>query len=251
MTTDSYLYLRDLVNSHKCGECGGELVLAWDGDLDSYIARCGTNPSHKGFQRALSFTKARRQGVAIPPEIEAQIKRKEARMEEKAVGFTIPEKTDRGSGSQLSLEQTRALITWASNLGLRAELGHVCLMYGQPYPTVDGLMYHAKQKDPNMRYVLYYTSRQERQEIGLAEGDYAVRCRVGNKDGEVIAERMGIVRASELTEESSKTPGQKRYPIVAAKPLEMAENRALWDALSDAFPLGIEKAPTEDLSPRG
>jgi len=245
MVTDNYLELRDLAKTHVCGECGGELVLYWSQERGCYRVKCGNDAAHKGFQQALSFTKAHRQGIDVPPEIKAQIERRQEAMENKAVGFTIPEQTDRGTGTHLSVEQSRALITWASNLGLRAELGHVCVMYGQPYPTVDGLVYHAKSKDPDMRYRLYYYLAHEREELGLKEGDFAVKCQVLNKDGEVIAERIGVVRVEELTEESTKTPGQLRYPIVAKKPLEMAENRAMWDAFSDACPLGLEQETHE------
>lgn len=161
--------------------------------------------------------------------------------DEHALGFPLREKADRGSGQVLNMTQVSALVEWAGQLQLRADLGHVCLMYGVPYPTVDGLMYHARRQDPEMRYVLSYWDPQMKERIGLSAADYAVECIVYNGKGEQVANRLGIVRADELTEMSSHDTSKLRYPIVSKKSIEMAENRALWDALSDAYPLGIEK----------
>ena len=165
--------------------------------------------------------------------------------EGRALDFPLREQADRGSGQVLNLQQINSLVNWAGQLGLRAELGHACLMYGVPYPTVDGLLYHARRQDPEMRYVLRYLGPPMKEEIGLDAADYAVECTVYNGKGEPVANRLGIVRADELTEMSSRDSSKLRYPIVSKKSIEMAETRALWDALSDAYPLGIERREEE------
>lgn len=162
-------------------------------------------------------------------------------MAETNLGFPLAEKADRGSGATLTPQQIAALVNWAKELGFRAELGHCCIMYGVPYPTVDGLIYRARRLDPKCTYTLSYLPTEEKVARGLCMDDWAVECKVYDAEGRQLGQRIGVVRQGETTEMSEKHPGQMRYPVVAKKPLEMAENRAIWDAFMDAFPLGVER----------
>lgn len=241
MIKGDYNWLKDICETHYCPEHpDNTLNVAWDKD-QGYIIRCGAGHYPYELREKLSFTRLFNQGVAIPIEIANRIEKRREKMEGKALGFSLRESEDRGTGTALTPVQITALMNWAADVGLRAELGHCCIMYGQPYPTVDGLIYHAKHSDRHCNHFLLYPGAEEKVSLGLEPEDYVVECRVYDGIGRTLANRMGVVRTHELTDMSTKHPEKKRFPIVAEKPLEMAENRAMWDAYNDAFPLGIEE----------
>lgn len=41
-------HLKEMADTHRCNECGGQLLLAWGGyyGIDGYVLRCGSNPEH-------------------------------------------------------------------------------------------------------------------------------------------------------------------------------------------------------------
>lgn len=158
----------------------------------------------------------------------------------KEEGTRTPAIVDVGTQAVLVPEKMRELMVWCETVKLRPELGHVCAYFGKVYPTVDGLMYHARRQDREMRYLLHYLNPDQKAEIGIGPEDAAVQAEVYSSSGAMLSTRLGIVTKEEQELEIPGKEGHHRYPVLHKKPLEMAENRALWDALMDAFPLGLE-----------
>ena len=52
---------------------------------------------------------------------------------------------DLGTGELLKKELLDALVLYAVKYHLDPERSHVCLMYGKPYITLDGYLFHARR----------------------------------------------------------------------------------------------------------
>lgn len=226
MITGDYEGLKILAEENECAEHKQPLTVAWDDKSACHYLRCG-----KG-HAATSVVK-------IATEIE-KIKQGAVFARENITAF-LPRR-DLGSGQDLTEQQKNLIIAYAHKYGLDPYRGHVVLMFGQPYIGLDGYLWHAHQTNVPYKMGARPMTPDERELYTVADGDYAWICTGSKNDVECKDPGIGIVGKDELTEMSTKTPGQLRYPIVAKHPQLLAQKRAEWQWLRRWFPIGEEPA---------
>ncbi|GAH85632.1 unnamed protein product [marine sediment metagenome] len=153
---------------------------------------------------------------------------------------------DLGSGEVLSDGLTKALVVYAQKYELDPYRSHVVLMYGKPYITIDGYLYHAfKSQKPYTLWSRPLTEK-ERGQYQIEAEDHAWVAEAQFTDTGSTFTGLGVVTQGEITAKSERNPVKLRSPVVAAHPWLLAQKRAEWQALRRAFPIGEgEKAPTE------
>lgn len=222
MITGKSEELAEYVKTHCCPEHPDkELVVAWNRD-QGYIIRCGAGHYPEEIVNKLSRTRQYKTGELwkVDPE------------------FSLLPTKDLETGQALSAAQIRSLIVYAEKYGLDPYRGHVVMMFGNPYIGLDGYLYHAKQAGIAYTLKSRPLGPQERTDYQVEEGDHAWTANLNINYGYQYFVGLGIVKASELTEQSKKTPDRLRYPVVAAHPWQLAQKRAEWQAMRRGFPIG-------------
>ena len=239
----NYKEMVEIAKTNVCAECGAGLIIRRNLDTLEHEVVCGQDHSHKGFQRQFSLTELYKSGKPLPPEIERGMEKKfkPAEFQTSCGNKLMPRirelREDLQTGEMLDEAKITSLINYAYEYGLDPFLGHVCLMYGEPYPTIDGLFYNAEQTKVKWTIQSHPMSSMERALYQVPEDAYAWICFVTREDSSTTFLGQGIVTAEEVTGESKKRPGQLAHPVAALHPTLMAQKRAEWQALRRAFPL--------------
>jgi hypothetical protein len=247
MINGSYDQLAELVRRNVCGGCGGEIVVAWYSAEKTYVIRCGEGHYPEQLTRQLSPTQAYKAGEPLPIVIKDNIEKRRRQTEVNNTTKGVDQKTtllpgyDLATGEALSLETINNLIAYAIKYSLDIYRGHVVLMYGQPYITIDGYLWHAKREGKPYTMSSKPMTVADRKLYMIPEGAHAWLCEILLNEGKSKVTGVGIVTSQEMTEESKKKPGQLRSPVVAAHPWQLAQKRAEWQALRRAFPIAAEE----------
>lgn len=105
---------------------------------------------------------------------------------------TFPEK-DMGSYLGLSDRAKKELQDWAEKRSLDVYSGHVILMHGKPFVTIDGLSTWVRKKYPKQwsGYSNRALTKTEREDSGFKEGDVVVECELicRHDDGQMYTVR--------------------------------------------------------------
>lgn len=247
MIKEDYEELKDLAQNNVCAEHGLPLALVWNREESCHTLRCGYGAGHfpDELVRKLSPTEELKAGTELPEPVKSGVERGMAKRQAMAgpaavtIGGVLA--SDAATGELIPKVKLQALVEWGRNLGLKPELGHVCLYQGEPYVTIDGYLYHAD--DTGVPYTMLSAPIPGEQREGyiLEEGDHGWLARIRRLDtgGEFVG--VGIVTRKEMTEMSRKKPDRLRSSIAAEKPWQIAQKRAEWQALRRAFPLGGEE----------
>jgi hypothetical protein len=243
--------LNDLAARNVCVDHKDKaLTVAWD-QGGFYYLRCGAGHPAKVITRILSLTEEHKAGAELPEpvksNVEKSLQRRRGPAPQGAMATTtsgVPA-TDLGTGALIPREKLEALVSYATGYGLDPRRGHVCLMYGDIYITLDGYLYHANRSGRLYSLESRPLEDQERHDYQIDEGDHAwistLRfAGVGN-----YVTGIGVVTREEMEAISKKTPGQLRSPIVHDKPWQICQKRADWQALRRGFPIG-ESLPAEE-----
>lgn len=236
--------LDNLAKLNICAKCGQPVVVAWNAEENSYVLRCADCPYPDTLTKQPSLTELWKQGEEIPEPIKSNIEKRQRRrqmQEGKPVTedrFWLIPKVDLATGELLIPEMIKALMDYAQNYGLDPYRSHVVLMYGKPYITLDGYLYHAKETGVGFSLISRPLCQTEREDYKIGADDHAWIATV-----DILAEHsyftgLGIVNQEEMTAKSTKKPDQLRSPVVAAHPWQLAQKRAEWQALRRAFPIG-------------
>jgi len=244
MITGTKEHLDGVAKSYVCSEHRTPVVVAWHAGENSYVLRCGRGHFPEEVTREPSLTEAYKQGEKLPGHIEDNVKkglaRREAAQAKQPTAVTMAGvlAVDLGTGELLPPEVLRALVDYARKYDLDPARGHVCLMYGKPYITLDGYLFHAKQT--NLPYQLKERplTNDERLTYQIPEGAHAWVCEVIKEFSQSSFIGLGIVTVEEMTEKSKKRPDQLASPVVAKHPWQLAAKRAVWQAMRRAFPIG-------------
>lgn len=225
MITGTSDKLTPVAETHVCAEHGTPLTVAWLKDQNTHVLRCGKGHYPIEVTRAQSLTEAYRSGS--PEEI----------------GQLDPRVPDRDleTGSKLTPAEISLLLGFAEVSGLDAYRGHVCMMYGRPYPTLEGLEYRAR----NLKVPYSRTGRpledRELLALGYLTEDIGWLSTVTRLDTGEVFEGLGFVTMAERAELSKRDSTKLRSPVVAAKWGNMVVKRAEWQAMTKAFPLGADQ----------
>lgn len=252
MIKGPYDQLKQIAWANVCADDGGDLEIAWHSAERSYVIRCGQGHYPERVTRQLSLSEQHRAGAPLPLQIENNIStQRRLRMmsnSQKPVNpmTALLPRADLATGEFLSPQTIAGLVSYAQRYGLDAYRGHVVLMYGEPYITLDGYLYHAAQLKKPYSLSSHPMTPAERALYIIPDGAHAWLCEIEVYMDKTKVTGVGIVTHEEMTEESKKKPGQLRYPIVAAKPWQMAQKRAEWQALRRAFPIGEAEELTRE-----
>ena len=240
----NYEEMKQLVQTHVCAQCGGELVLIWDIDNSVNRVCCGPDHTHNGFKQRLTAQQMVKRGQADEVFGLGAQKDLERRARESMLAFNMLPKADFGTGEAMTLEKVQSLITWAEMVSLNARLGHVCLYFGKPYRTIDGLYYqNAKRKKP-YRIGTHPMSLAERIAYAVEDKDYASIAEAWLDDKKLPETGIGLATQAEISEPSKRKEGQFAAPVVHDHPARMAEKRAEWQLLRKLIPLEINEGTT-------
>lgn len=244
MITGDYDQLNDLVGNHACAVCQGHLVVAWHKDKSCYYIKCGACDECKAITKVMSLTEAHKAGEELPEPVKSNVKKaieKRAQRlpkEPAAETFSGVPAADLGTGELVPVDKLQALVAYARRYGLDPARGHVALMYGEPYFTIDAYLYHAKQEKIPYSLFAWPLTDKERDQYQIDTGDHAWMSKVVLIDSGASFEGIGIVTKAEMDEMSKRYPDRYANPVVREKPWYQAKKRAEWQALRRAFPIG-------------
>lgn len=239
-----YEKLKDLAKYNVCYEHKTPLEVAWYGPEKCWVLRCDTCGYPDGITKQPSLIEGYRQGEEFPEPIETNIKksirRRQMEFGNKPFGLTVGgvPGVDLATGEVLPKEAITALVQYAAKYHLDPTRGHVVFMYRNPYITIDGYLYHARQT--NRAYSLnaqpMTTDEEKLYKIGATDHGWIAEV-VFTEDGSKFT-GTGIVTYDEMIARSTRDPEKLRSPVVAAHPWQLAQKRAEWQALRRAFPIG-------------
>jgi len=243
--TGDYEKLDNLAGLNVCSQHRTPLVVAWHSGKKCWVLRCGHNHYPDTITRQPSLTGLYRQGEELPGHIEDNIKKSMRRRAMAQGNNSVPEghwlvpATDLVTGQMLTLSEIQALIEYAHHYGLDPDRGHVVLMYGKPYITLDGYLYYANGKHNPYTLASRPMTTDELTQYGVGDTDHGWISELLFTDTGAKFVGVGIVTYDEMTAMSEKNPNQLRSPVVAKHPWQIAQKRAEWQALRRGFPIGI------------
>lgn len=252
MIKGEYDKLDKLAATNLCAEHKARLIVAWDGGADDYVLRCTKDHFPDTLVRIPSTTKEIKQGKHEEAYKASQVAKKHEQIEkgiykpDAILSFTGEPVKDLGTGKALSQEQIHYLVAYATRYNLDPGRDHVVLMYGKPYITIDGYLYHANRQKVSYTLRTRPLTALERPDYNIPDGDHAWLGEVIMYPGESSFTGLGIVTQDEIKAESENKPGQLRSPVVAKHPQLLAQKRAEWQALRRAFPIGEEVTENVD-----
>lgn len=244
MIKGDYDELKGVIKMHRCPEHNNPLALIWNEEAKSYVIRCGAGHFPEEVTRQPSLTELHKQGVELPEPIKSNVEKgirtraAKAERQSTAVTFTGIPATDLGTGELLPPVVIQGLIAYAERYHLDPARGHVCLMHGKPYITIDGYLYHANKSKRPYTLDSKPIKKEEFQLFQISEGAHAWLSTVKFTDTGAYKSGIGIVTREEMTAKSHRDAGKLRSPVVAAHPWQLAQKRAEWQALRRAFPIG-------------
>jgi len=252
MITGDFNELDQITKTHKCPEHPDmALTVAWL-TTGQFAIRCGADHFPEEVTRIPTLTEAFKQGEEIPEPVASNIKKGLAkrlpRQPKYAGALTLGgiEARDLATGEVLNEALVKALVDYAHQYGLDPMRGHVCLMYGKPYITIDGYLYHAKGTGERYSLSSAPLIDSERQAYQIPEGAHAwlATIRILPTEGEYTG--LGIVTKEEMEAKSPRDATKLRSPVVAAHPWQLAQKRAEWQGMRRAFPIGDTEKKEEE-----
>lgn len=215
-------YLRRICETHVCPEHGHTLCTAWHAGENSYIIRCSEGHFPEEVTRELTPIEEHKAG------------KREAH---EPLQSLLP-KTDLATGELLVPEIIKGLMAYAHKYELDPYRGHVVLMYGKPYITIDGYLYHANRTGAAYTLESKPLDKAERKSYQVSDSDHVWQAKVILTETGTFFTGLGIVTKDEMEAKSPRDETKFRSPVVAAHPWQLAQKRAEWQALRRAFPIG-------------
>lgn len=237
-------YLKDIASKYVCSEHGTPVRPVWHAQENSYVLRCQHDEYPEEVTRQPSLTQMLKQGTLPDGPIKDNIERRERRKamqqgkQPTATTMGGVPAADLGTGELLLPEVVKSLVEYARKYDLDPVRGHVVLMYGKPYITLDGYLYHANQTGTKYQLKSRPLEKHELKTYQIPEGSHAWHAEVSIDEGRRIFTGLGIVTQEEMTATSKRDTAQLRSPVVAAHPWQLAQKRAEWQVLRRAFPIG-------------
>ncbi len=237
-------YLTKLAAYNLCADHKSLLVVAWHAGDNAYVLRCGEDHYPDTLVRKSTLTEEYKRSPDVREPAAANLKR---RAEAQATGIVykgenddwwLVPTTDLGSGETLSAITVHRLIKFALKYHLDPMRGHVVLMYGKPYITIDGYLYYANFQKISYTLTTRPLTDPERKTYLIPDGAHAWVSEIIDKSGEQSVIGLGVVTQEEMTELAKGKKDQLKSPVVAKHPWNMAQKRAEWQALRRAFPIG-------------
>lgn len=222
-------YLDDIVLTHVCPEHGEKLCVAWHAKENSYVIRCSEGHFPEEVTRQLTPIQEHKAG----------------KREAHAPIFELLPRKDLATNELLVPEVVKALMSYTYKYGLDPYRGHVVMMYGKPYISIDGYLYHASQTGKPYTLQSRPMTTKEITQYKIGKTDHAWLAKVTFTETGDEFTGLGIVTYEEMTAKSPRDTSKFRSPVVAAHPWQLAQKRAEWQALRRAFPIGESEEKQE------
>lgn len=255
MIKGDYDFLQNLTKINVCAQCKGHLEVAWYGESNTYVLRCGNCGFSDTLTRQLSLTQAVKAGKEFPEPLQSNIekgmRRKQMSQETRVIPKEeegLPQK-DLATGELLTPEQITALVYFAHKYQLDVFRGHVVLMYGKPYITIDGYFFYAHLTHRPYSLTARPLTTLEEKQYKVGKTDHAWVAELQFLDTGTTFTGQGIVTYEEMTAKSPRDQTKLRSPVVAAHPWQLAQKRAEWQAMRRGFPIG--ESPSDSPLKRG
>lgn len=225
MISGEYDYLVGLARHNLCADHKLPLEVAWHSDSKQYVLRCGQDhyPDTVIKNTSLTTEAKRTASPTTPPMLN---------------NLNV---TDLGDGRLLTSDQVKGMVIYGQRYRLDAYRGHVAIMYGRPYITIDGYYYHLATSGKCLKIETQPLPQELRQLYMIPDGAHAWLCIGSNLETGEMWSGVGIVTAEEMTAKSGKNPQQLASPVVAKHPWQLAQKRAEWQMLRRADPIGETK----------
>jgi len=252
MIKGTYDELMKIAKWNVCAEHQTPLEVAWYSSEKTYVLRCGHDHFPDGLMRNMSLTEGYKAGEELPSPLKENVEKGMRKREAQeagagtAVTFSGVPATDLGTGELLAPEVVQGLVNYAHKYNLDPARGHVVLMYGKPYITLDGYLYHAKQTNKPYTLSSHPMPESEKKDYLIDLESHAWLAQVIFTGTGQAFSGIGVVTQEEIVAMSTKKPWQLRSPVVAAHPWQMAQKRAEWQALRRAFPIGETEEGKEE-----
>lgn len=257
MIKGEYDYLQGLAAINECAEHGTPLTVATHPSEALWVLRCGEGHYPDAIRHIPSLTEEFQQGTLPSGPIAENIKkrsRKKAMSTNKQLQTQVLgelPRADLATGEMLAPETVVALTVYAKKYGLDVYRGHVVIYYGKPYIGLDGYLYKAFMSKRDYQLKTHPLTEDEKKTYQVEKDDHAWLCELTFPSEKKSFTGLGIVTKAEMTEESKRTPGQLRSPVVAAHPWQLAQKRAEWQALRRGFPIGESEEVTSEEGDKG
>jgi len=246
MIKGDYDYLQQLAKYNVCAEHHTPLEVAWHAQENCYVLRCGVCGYPDVLTRQLSLTQEYKAGEhidePIKSNIEKSIRRRQMQQGKQVTEYRfegVPNK-DLATGELLLPEQVTALMNYAYKYHLDPFRGHVVVMYGKPYFTIDAYLFYARTSGRPYTLASRPMTTQEEKQFKVDKTGHNWLGTVTFTDNGTTFTGLGIVTYEEMTAKSTRDETKIRSPVVAAHPWQLAQKRAEWQALRRAFPIGEE-----------
>ena len=245
--------LVSLAGTQWCSEHKKPVNVVWHSIEKCWTLICHENHYPDNLIQIPTETEEHRQGTLPGSELSAPSKKVARRQ---PMGTTtqltvdnlrlLPH-TDLATGETLSLDIIQTLVAYAEKYELDPYRGHVAIMYGKPYITIDGYLWYANLTRQPYRLKTRPLTAEERANFRIGEQDHAWLAEIELVNANNYFSGLGIVTQAEMTEMSKKDRTKLRSPVVAAHPWQLAQKRAEWQALRRAFPIGETKNKDEEV----
>jgi hypothetical protein len=248
--SEAYKKFREAEKTQVCAMCGANLTTIWDAGNKRYVLICAHDPNHAGYKRRPAEAQLVKQGqldTVKGPGAQKDIEKFLANDPAASPLFPLEDVASRSALSRVQIEE---LILFAQSVGLKAELGHVCIYYGKPYVTIDGYWYRKYQTHSDFVVSCMPMTKMERDSYMVGEGDFAFIAIASTSGGDEIGRGIGILTVAEMSEKSEKHPEHFAAPIAHDKPQIMCEKRATWQLLRKMIPLGADIPPQKSAPQR-
>jgi hypothetical protein len=246
MITGEHDKLVEIARFNLCSIHHTHLEVAWY--QKQWALRCGGGGGHypDTVVRQLSLTEQHKAGEELPEPIKDNVKKRMRRRAMENNNTPVELKSlmlpnvDLGTGQALSVGLGKALVLYAEKYHLDPTRGHVVMMYGHPYITIDGYLYHARKSGINYSLESRPMTTKEKKDYRLEATDYGWIATLSFVDTGQVFTGLGIVSYAEMSQPSARDPNIPAHPVVAAHPQLLGQKRAEWQALRRAFPIGGE-----------
>jgi len=251
MIKGDYDKLQGIAGRNLCAEHKTPLVVAWHSGEKRWTIRCGEGHYPDAVTRQLSLTELDKAGQLPSGPIQENIRkrqRRKAMTQEKKPGdflTALVPHVDLATGEVLGEGLIKGLVAYAKEYGLDPYRSHVVLMYGKPYITIDGYLYHAQRTEKAYSLSSRPLTEQERAQYLIGAEDHAWVAELQFTDTGSTFTGLGVVTQEEMTAKSKRDITKVSSPVVAAHPWQLAQKRSEWQALRRAFPIGEIERKTE------
>ena len=222
--------MKKRAKTHKCGECGSELNVAWGGSkgYEGYILRCGQSLEHNIMTDYKKLSKEYEEGLKLWKEKRGMDTKALMKMDKPTMLARVGQAK---FPKDLTVADKQMMVEVSISYGLDPLMQELMIYQGNPYPTINARYRKAQETGKFDGIDTRPATEAERKDRHAKDGDYLYRCEVFRNDASHPFVGWGRVLEKE-------THGSEYLPIVK-DPDRQCEKRAEAMALRKAFSMPV------------